>query len=103
MVGEQVIIILGMGLATYLLRIFPFLLAPRLHPRIIRWFHFLSLSIIASFVWYGLSKGAPPPIMLGFRGLALGLTALVAIRSKSAVVGMGAGITAVLILSGVQW
>ena len=103
MVGEQVVIILGMGLATYLLRILPFLLAPRFHPRIIRWFQFLSYSIIASFVWYGLSKGAPPPVMLSFRSLALAVTVLVAVRSRSAVIGMGAGIAAVLLLSRVGW
>lgn len=99
MVGEQVVIILGMGAVTYLLRIFPFLLAPRFHPRILRWFQFLSYAIIASFVWYGLAKGAPPPVTFGFRGVALGLTVLVALRSRSAVMGMAAGIAAVLILS----
>lgn len=99
MVGEQVVIILGMGLATYLIRVFPFLLVPRFHPRMIRWFQFLSYSIIASFVWYGLAKGAPAPVTLSFRSLALALTVLVAVRSRNAVMGMGAGIVAVLVLS----
>ena len=99
MVGEHIVIILGMGAVTYLLRIFPFLLAPRFHPRVIRWFQFLSYAIIASFVWYGLVKGGPLPVNLGFRSVALVLTALVAVWSKSALGGMAAGVGAVLILS----
>jgi branched-subunit amino acid transport protein len=105
MAGEQVVIILGMGLATYLLRIFPFLLVPRfsLPPRLVRWFQCLSYCIIASFVWYGLAKGALAPVPLSFRSLALGLTILIAVRVKSALAGMAAGVLAVLIFSGMGW
>jgi branched-subunit amino acid transport protein len=101
MVGERVAVILGMGLGTYLLRVFPLLLAHRLPlpPRMIRWFQFLSYSIISSFVWFGFVKGASSPGTVGFRGIALGLTVLVAARAKNSLVGMGAGIVAVLILS----
>ncbi len=101
MVGEQVIIILGMGLTTYLIRIFPFLVAPHfsIHRTLIRWFQFLSYSIIASFVWFGLATGAPPRDTFGIRGLALALTVVVAVRSKNVVLGMAAGVLAVLILS----
>lgn len=101
MVGEHVAIILGMGLVTYLLRVFPLLLAHRIRfpPRMIRWFQFLSFSVIASFVWFGFVKGATSPGIMGYRAIAIGLTILVAVRAKNAVVGMAAGVVAVLILA----
>lgn len=101
MVGEQVAIILGMGLVTYLLRVLPLLLAHRVRfpPRMIRWFQFLSFSVISSFVWFGFVKGATSPGVMGHRTIALGLTILVAVRAKNAVVGMAAGVVAALILS----
>lgn len=101
MVGEQVGIILGMGLGTYMLRVFPLLLAHRLSiaPRIMRWFQFLSYSIIASFVWFGFAKGVLSPVMVGPRSVALGLTILVAVRSKNALLGMVAGVAAVILSS----
>lgn len=105
MVGEHVAIILGMGLGTYLLRVVPLLLGHRLtlSPRMIRWFQFLSFSIISSFVWFGYVKGPLSPETLGFRGIALGVTVLVAARVRSPIVGMAAGVGAVLILSQVGW
>ncbi|MBW8057503.1 MAG: AzlD domain-containing protein [candidate division NC10 bacterium] len=101
MVEERIAIILGMGLVTYMLRVFPLLLAHRLPlpPRIIRWFQFLSYSIISSFVWFGFVKGASSLGTVGFRGIALALTILVAVRARNALAGMAAGIAAVLILS----
>jgi len=101
MVGEHVAIILGMGLGTYVLRVFPLLLAHRLPlpPRIIRWFQFLSYSIISSFIWFGFVKGASSLGTVGFRGIALGLTVLAAARTKNALVGMGVGVAVVLVLS----
>ena len=99
--GERVAIILGMGLGTYLLRVFPLLFAHRLSlgPRILRWFQFVSYAVIASFVWFGFTKGASPAGTMGFRISALGLTILVAGRTKNALLGMAAGIAAVLILA----
>lgn len=103
--GEHVAIILGMGVGTYLLRVFPLLLAHRLvlSARVIRWFQFLSYSVIASFVWFGFVKGVAFPVTGGIRIIALGLTIACAARAKNALVGMAAGIVAVLILSRVGW
>lgn len=103
--GERVAIILGMGLGTYLLRVFPLLLGHQLtlSPRMIRWFQFLSFSIISSFVWFGFVKGISSAGTLGFRSIALGLTILVAALARSPIVGMAAGVGAVLLLSQVGW
>lgn len=105
MAGEHVAIILGMGVGSYVLRVVPLLLAHRLTltPRMIRWFQFLSFSIISSFVWFGFVKGASSLDTLGFRGMALGLTILVAARVRNSIVGMAAGVSVVLILSYVGW
>lgn len=105
MVGERVAIILGMGLGTYALRVVPLLLAYRLSLslRMIRWLQFLSFSVIASFVWFGFVKGTASPDTLGFRGIALALTITVAARLRSPILGMAAGLGAVLILSQVAW
>lgn len=105
MVGGHVAIILGMGVGTYMLRVVPLLLGPRLtlSPRMIRWFQFLSFSIISSFVWFGYVKGPSSLEALSLRGIALGLTVLVAARVRSPIVGMAAGVGAVVILSQVGW
>jgi len=50
-------------------------------------------------VYFGFTKGASPAGMMGFRVIALGLTILVAVRTKNALLGMAAGIAAVLILA----
>jgi branched-subunit amino acid transport protein len=101
MAAERIAIILGMGLGTYLLRVFPLLFAHRLSlgPRILRWFQFVSYSVIASFVWFGFTKGAASLGTAGLRGIALGLTIVVAVRTRNALFGMVAGIAVVLILS----
>lgn len=103
--GERVAIIVGMGLGTYLLRVFPLLVGHRLPmgPRLIRWFQFLSFSVIASFVWFGLIKGTASPGTLGFRSIALGLTILAAARARNSIVGMAVGVGVVLLLSQVGW
>jgi hypothetical protein len=69
----------------------------------IRWFQFLSFSIISSFVWFGFVKGTSSPETLGFRGIALGMTVLAAARMRNPIVGMAVGVGAVLILSQVGW
>lgn len=99
--GERIGIVLGMGAVTYLLRVSPLILGSRLtlSPRLIRWFQFLSYSIISSFIWFGLAKGVVTLSDFGSRGIALTLVILVAVRAKNAILGMGAGIGAVLLLS----
>jgi branched-subunit amino acid transport protein len=101
MVGERIAIIVGMGAVTYLLRVFPLILGSRLtlSPRLIRWFQYLSYSIISSFIWFSVAKGAATFSNVSSRGLALALVILVAVRAKNAILGMGAGIGAVLLLS----
>lgn len=101
MVGERIAIILGMGAVTYLLRVFPLLLGTRLtlSPRLIRWFHLLSYSIISSFIWFSLTKGMVSFTHFRSRGIALLLVILVAMRTKNAILGMGAGIGGVLLLA----
>jgi branched-subunit amino acid transport protein len=101
MVGERVAIILGMGLGTYVLRALPLLVAHRvrLSPRMVRWFQCVSYSVIASFVWFGFTAGATSGGLLGLRVFALGLTTFVAMRTRSALAGMVAGVVAVTILT----
>ncbi len=101
MVGERIAIILGMGAVTYLLRVFPLVLGARLtlSPRLIRWFQFLSYSIISSFIWFSVVKGVVTVSNFSSRGIALTLVILVAVRTKNVILGMGAGIGGILLLS----
>jgi len=102
-VGERVAIILGMGLGTYVLRVVPLLLAHRvrLSRRMIRWFQFVSFSVIASFVWFGLTAGTPSPgfPIPGLRVVAWGLTIAVAAWTRNAMAGMVAGVVAAMLLT----
>ncbi|MDZ4340737.1 MAG: AzlD domain-containing protein [candidate division NC10 bacterium] len=102
--GERVAIILGMGLGTYVLRVVPLLLAHRvrLSRRMIRWFQFVSFSVIASFVWFGLTAGtlSPPGFPIpGLRVVAWGLTIAVAAWTRNAMAGMVAGVVAAMLLT----
>ena len=96
-------IIVGMGLLTYLIRIIPqlFLVGRSFPEAFDRYLRYLAYALITSIISTSLflsgprfDAGAAP-----YRGLALVAAILVALWSRSTVVGMLSGTSLVLILS----
>lgn len=99
--GFRIIVITGMGVITYALRVLPLCAASRLKlpAHLVRWFQYVSFSIIAGFVWLAIAKGSPGLPTLSFRGLALLTTILVAVRFRNPLLAMMVGVGFILGLS----
>ncbi len=99
----RVLIVVGMGLVTYLSRLAPQLLMPgsNFPEGVDRYLRYLSYALVVSVITVNLfmsgarfeSDAAPQ------RSLALVVAILVALRTKNSLLGMLAGTTLVLVLA----
>ena len=101
--GTRVLIIVGMGLVTYVSRLAPQLLMPgrSFSKGIDRYLRYLSYSLVVSVISVNLflagarfETAAAPQ-----RSLALAVAIIAALMTKSSLVGMLAGTAMVLVLS----